>query len=120
MLVFVYGTLKKDCCNHHIIERSTEFKFPAETTTMYPMYKSSSYFPYLENQKGYGNIIQGEVYEVSDEFLIKMDIFEGVPTLYKRGKIEVQFENIVVQCICYFKAEDTLLVDIELINEWRE
>lgn len=122
MLVFVYGTLKSDCCNHHILKPMIKRQVPVQVTSIekYPMYKSDSYFPYLENQPGVGEHIVGQVVEVDDSDLPRLDHFEGVPTLYKRGTIKVINGNIEFECLCYFKAQETDVSNKNLIKEWTE
>jgi len=117
MKLFVYGTLKQGCRNNHY--NHSKFLFPCETTVPYPMYKSRWYFPFLEDRPQEGNIIQGELYEVTEEQLIELDRFEDVPDLYTRGVIEVEFENTTVEAICYFKAENTDKTT-DLISDWLE
>jgi gamma-glutamylaminecyclotransferase len=124
MTIFVYGTLKKDCCNHHILKTligELQRPVPVKTVEKYPMYKSESYFPYLEDQKGIGHQVKGEVYEISDNDADVLDRFEGVPTLYKRGTIKVSTGNVKLDCVCYFKAKESFdVINKELINEWIE
>ena len=123
--IFVYGTLKNGMCNNHILQKLTRtndarYMMDCETTKKYPMYKSNQYFPYLENQPGLGLIVQGELWEVSDKAMSKLDAFEGVPDLYKRGLIEVETENLTVTVEVYFKAENTAIENKNCIEEWTE
>lgn len=123
MNVFVYGTLKEGCCNHHILRTLIgDIQKPVRVTTVdeYPMYKSEYYFPYLEDQPGKGKKVVGQIVEVDDDLIYKLDIFEGVPTLYKKGTIKVKNGNIEFDCLCYFKAEETTLTNISFLSEWVE
>jgi len=127
MLVFVYGTLKNGCINNGILKNlSAQFLFPAETIQKYPMYLSEDmmeYFPYLENQPGIGNIIQGEVWDLPHQNIEELDYFEGVPDLYIQGSIKVEFEKNIYDCLCYFKSEKSDPLDVQtkdLIDEWDE
>lgn len=122
-LFFVYGTLKESCCNHEFLEGcSIDEATPVTTTKKYPMYKGDSYFPYLENQPGVGKYVKGELYEINDKFEDKIDSFEGVPDLYKKGKIDVMLQGgtILKDINCYYKAEETDVSDQKLIGEWVE
>jgi gamma-glutamylcyclotransferase (GGCT)/AIG2-like uncharacterized protein YtfP len=47
-------------------------------------------FPHLLEEKEEGSYIKGEVYEVNEEALKFLDIFEGTPTMYKRGYIKLK------------------------------
>lgn len=124
MLVFVYGTLKEGCCNHYVLISKVVHETPVKVTTVdkYPMYKSQQYFPYLEDQKGVGNHIIGELWEVEDYYEKSLDYFEGVPTLYKKGKITVQDEScrIYEDVNVYFRTKETETLHRNLINEWIE
>jgi len=127
MLIFIYGTLKNECINNGILKKlSAQFLFPAETIQKYPMYLSKDmmeYFPYLENQPGIGNIIQGEVWDLPHQNLEELDYFEGVPDLYIKGKIKVEFEKNIYDCVCYFKSHDTddvSLKHMDLIDNWED
>jgi len=120
MLVFTYGTLKKDFSNHHILER-VQAKYLGEVHTVlkYPMFNLNDTFPYLQDNPGIGEIIKGDLFyidEIHEEYL---DSFEGVPELYKSGIIEVIYNNEIVFARCYFKAEEVKL-DLDFISEFRE
>ena len=122
MKLFVYGTLKSGCCNHHILTNVIGNQKPIYgiSTERYPMYKGAQYFPYLEDQIGYGNNIKGEVYEINEKHLPHLDYFEGVPNLYKRGYIDISTDNEIVKCFCYFRAKETDVPFDDLISEWIE
>jgi len=127
MLIFIYGTLKNGCINDGVLKKlGSQFLFPAETIQKYPMYLSKDmmeYFPYLENQPGKGNIIQGEVWDVPHQNIEELDYFEGVPDLYVRDKIKVEFEKNIYDCFCYFKSYNSDNVSLnytDLIDEWED
>ena len=78
--VFVYGSLKKDYGNHSYVEKS-EFIGKAKTLPIFTMI-SYGFFPAcLINGK---TEISGEVYDVTDSILSRMDRLEGVPNHYQR------------------------------------
>jgi len=125
MLVFVYGTLKKNMRNHHVMEKIfAEFVSPAETIEKYPMFDLGNGFPYLQDNPKYGLIIQGELYHINKITEKQLDHFEGVPQLYKKGLIDVEFENMKYENVnCYFIADeltDDDLNDVDLFEEWVE
>jgi gamma-glutamylcyclotransferase (GGCT)/AIG2-like uncharacterized protein YtfP len=96
------------------------------TLEKYPMYKSNQYFPYLENNKGIGKYIKGELFEIDDickaDYLKTLDEFEGVPYLYIKGKIIVKNnKNEEIEAYTYFKKNKSsieILNDKKLMNEW--
>lgn len=123
-IIFVYGTLKKGCCNHHVLEPLIGEQRPVPFTSVekYPMYKDyHQYFPYLENQPGIGERVEGELYEIDEKDEHILDHFEGVPNLYKKGTIKVINGNIEYDANCYFKSDETEdLSKVTMMTEWVE
>lgn len=124
MLVFVYGTLKKGCCNYSILKPLLTDEIPINVKTIkkYPMYKSNnSYFPYLENKPGIGHYIKGHLFEIKDSGVDTLDYFEGVPDLYVNGKIDVTCGKLEYKDIrVYYRADESDLEGRVLIDEWKE
>lgn len=61
MYVFVYGTLKRNCPNHYMIENSdngkAEFICEARTEEVFPLIVTTKYdIPFLLDQTGIGNV----------------------------------------------------------------
>lgn len=59
--VFVYGTLKKNCPNHYVLENNdngkAEFICEARTKELFPLIVSTKYeIPFLLDQTGIGNV----------------------------------------------------------------
>ena len=123
-IVFVYGTLKTGMRNHSVMKRiKGEFQFPAETVRLYPMFDLGNGFPYLQDTKHTGHIIQGEVFKVPGKSMKELDYFEGVPDLYKKGMIEVEFEGNVIEANCYFITDELdrgELEQVKFFSEWLE
>lgn len=114
MYVFVYGTLKKNCPNHYVLESrdngKADFVCEARTEDLFPLVLKTKYdIPFLLDQTGIGNVkidcnsstsaplamlilffnsclqhVLGEVYSVDEKMLAKLDKFEGNPTIYRR------------------------------------
>lgn len=106
MKVFVYGSLKRGFHNQHMLEKA-EFLGNATTVEKFPMFEvEKQEYPYLldifhcdaEN-------VEGEVFEVSDSLLKRLDFFEGVPEYYFRKLIQVELEGLVVDAYVYFFKE---------------
>ena len=74
--VFVYGTLKRGGCNHHWIS-AQRFVGEAETEAVYRMYDAGG-FPALVADEKRGVSIQGELWDVDENGLAKLDVLEGV------------------------------------------
>lgn len=85
-LLFVYGTLKSGCSNHHHLA-GQEFVGPARTPPGFRLYDLGGY-PALAPFTGDRDGVVGEVWRVEPEALRKLDLFEGVHEgLYKREPI---------------------------------
>jgi len=84
MKVFVYGTLKKGRGNHHLLSQS-KFLGTAETLPQYTMVSLGAFPGVIENGI---TQIQGEIYEVNAEQLVRLDRLEGHPNFYRRDEIE--------------------------------
>lgn len=121
MLIFAYGTLKRGCKNSSVLEGlSGTFINIAETVLPYPMFDLGDGFPYLQEELGEGKSITGEVWEVPDKELYQLDRFEGVPTLYRQGNIDVYLNGETENVLCYFKAKDIPIHNLELMDNWIE
>ena len=93
MYLFVYGTLMKGFHNHYLIEN---FPFLGEYETVETFHligAKSKAFPYLTSYKMSDNIpftrVKGEIYNVSNEVIQRLDNLEGHPVVYIRRVIEV-------------------------------
>jgi gamma-glutamylcyclotransferase (GGCT)/AIG2-like uncharacterized protein YtfP len=81
--VFTYGTLLRGEPNHRLLATS---KFIGEATTKaeYTMVDCGYYPAILEGGK---TAVKGEVFEVDERTLERLDYLEGVPSLYIRKTI---------------------------------
>ncbi len=94
--IFTYGTLKKGCCRNYVLKEQ-EFIAEAITKPVYKIYTGGSY-PCLVEDKENGIAIQGEVYRVDEATMKRLDMIEGVPTLYKRHNVKLDNfpeENVI-------------------------
>lgn len=120
-LIFIYGTLKKGESNHSHMKGS-KYIGNAKSVKKYIMhpYRNSD-FPCLFNESGKYNI-EGELYKVSDEKMVQLDYFEGVPNLFDKEKIDVidEFKNIIKANVYFCKLErKDLNVKIEKeLSKW--
>lgn len=82
--VFVYGTLKSEFGNHHVMQRAGgTFVKSITIGPGYTMYHLGGFPAVVEVGNGF---ITGDVYEVED--LDPLDILEGVPVFYYRKWLE--------------------------------
>jgi len=88
-LVFVYGTLKRDFGNHHLLNGS-KFIGKALTKEKYALYVSGIPFV-IENEPV--SQIAGEVYKVDEKTLVRLDRLEGHPGWYCRKIVDVSVDG---------------------------
>jgi len=123
MLVYIYGTLKRNKSNHHILS-SVDAKYICDVITIerYPMFILNQPFPYLQNDVGFGGNVIGELWEISESAVRELDRFEGSPDLYYRGKIDVEnHEKVFLDVSVYFKTKKVVLETIkesQFMVEW--
>ena len=86
-VLFVYGTLKRGHGAHHLLA-GQHFLGPAVTAPRYRLVDLGPY-PGLVHADADGLAVEGELWEVTEEKLTELDIFEGCPALYRRGAVEV-------------------------------
>lgn len=91
-LVFVYGTLKQGFRNAHV---NTGVRVPGEfiSEQRYPLYViGPHHLPWLVDKAGQGERVIGQLYEVDDAGLVRMDALERItePDWYRRGEICVR------------------------------
>ena len=94
-LVFVYGTLKKGYYNNYFLENQTFIK-EAISEPKYLLYDNGSYPCLLIADKD-GFAVKGEIWEVDDPCLHRLDMLEGTAgprPLYKRGTVDIQDDSI--------------------------
>jgi gamma-glutamylcyclotransferase (GGCT)/AIG2-like uncharacterized protein YtfP len=66
-------------------------------------------------------VVYGEVYEVTDETLKRLDLIEGVPNLFMRANIKVRprgSDDDYMQVLTYRFNNVSALWDYDRTNEW--
>lgn len=81
-LVFVYGTLKDGYCNHRLLKDCSYVPAIAMKVDLYAGHD----YPFAKKGDG---IVFGELYEVDDNIIKKIDMLEGHPNYYRRELIDV-------------------------------
>lgn len=101
-VVFVYGTLKKHDCRSYLMDGSI-FLGGAVTDAKYQLYNLGSYPGLVETDFSAGVSVQGELYAVTDECLLRLDQEEGVADgLYERRKVQLLPPHAEVATEAYF------------------
>ena len=87
--MFVYGTLKRGHARNHVLANQI-FIAQATTTADYRMYDLGSYPGLKEVDPGSGVEVQGEIYQVDQACLRRLDQIEAVDQgLYERREIRL-------------------------------
>jgi len=106
--IFVYGTLKRGERSNGILI-GQQFLGPAQTEPRYRLYDCGRH-PALVHDSDNGVAVQGEVWQVSEETLQKLDEYEGVPDYFSRRPILLQGWNSPVEAY-FFNGDVTGLKD---------
>ena len=83
-LVFVYGSLKKDRGNDHLLDTSEYVMNVSTLESRFTMVDWGSYPAVCLRGK---TQIRGELYSVSAEVFESLDRLEGYPSFYDRSKV---------------------------------
>lgn len=106
-LVFVYGTLRQNHSNHHLM-RDAYFYGIGRTCDKYTMYIKAGY-PFVTSIEA-SYPITGELYAVDDDTLVVLDKIEGHPRYYTRRAITVNVEGVEYDAWMYFRDPQGKLV----------
>ena len=117
-LLFVYGTLKRGCCNHAQMEGQV-FVGPARTVPCYRLHDMGG-FPGIAPAPDASEGVLGEVWSVDGEALRRLDAFEGVREgLYRRAPLSLQ-EPFAQQVVEAYLPLTPITHRAAVGAEWRE
>jgi gamma-glutamylcyclotransferase (GGCT)/AIG2-like uncharacterized protein YtfP len=102
----VYGTLKGGYGNHYLLQDS-EFVGYGKTIGKYRMCIPSGIPFVIRGEHIEGNHIDVEVYNVSDDDVLSVDMLEGHPTWYKRERIPIKLDSGVVKMCWLYLSDET-------------
>ena len=118
MIIFVYGSLKKDKKLHNYL-KTAKFLGKALTCDKYPMViAKSGWYPYLIDKRGIGFNIKGEVYKISPKLMKVLDKVEEVPFYYYRKQIPVCLNGKTIKAWVYFVKKTPKFNKKDLIDEF--
>lgn len=116
--IFVYGTLKRGCCNHHYLHEQ-DFVCEARTESLYRLYNLGGY-PGMVRDKEAGLSVTGEIWDVNEEALERLDELEGLAAgEYRRVLIPLQAPHHEWQVQGYEYLRDVTAVP-EIGGCWTE
>jgi len=106
--IFIYGTLKMGHRAHGFLEEHNAV-FLEETTThpCYHLYRLGWFPGMVIDEELYGGV-QGELYEVTEDCLARLDMYEGHPHLFRREEIELEDGS---KAISYLYMKETGAAD---------
>jgi len=115
--LFVYGTLKSNKWNNHILE-GAKFIGKARTLDAYPMVVDG--LPYLLDAQGQGLNVIGECYAIYQQAMwTRLDMLEGHPNWYRRQVIDITVANRGITAWAYFLLNpDPRLLKLECQAEF--
>lgn len=118
--IFVYGTLMNGFSNHFYLNNA---RFVGKGFTSKKYHMTASMIPFVSSRESSNsNYIFGEVYEVDEVDLRKVDQLEGHPHWYERKEIDVRLDDgSVMKCWMYFNEDQSGHTEIESGNYylWR-
>jgi len=124
--IFVYGTLKTNLHNNYILKNeangSSQFDGKGVTSKQYPLVVATKYgIPFMLDAEGKGHHVLGEIYDVDDKMLGKLDELEANGVLYVRTPIDVvASSDTTVQCETYLlKSFVNSLLDLPFLKEYK-
>lgn len=89
--LFVYGSLKRNESAHSFLEHyGASFVKEAFTKSKYHLYQISWFPGMVIDELMAGKGVYGEVFEVSDACLERLDQYEGSPDLFRRETITLE------------------------------
>ena len=88
--VAVYGTLKSGYHNNHLL-LDADLVGTGKLQDRYPLEVDG--LPYLYPEKGVGEFVDVEVYDVDDNLLARLDRLEGHPNWYKRERVLIDLDD---------------------------
>lgn len=89
--VFCYGTLKRGIHNHHLLE-TAQYLGNAYTVDTFRMFHVGFPIIFFDNHPD-AKPVYGEVYDVDDETLKRLDNLESEGSMYLRKEINVVLEH---------------------------
>lgn len=118
--IFVYGTLLSGQYNNHRYLQNDESKLMGDArTTAFEMYSLGAYPACIESEFDANEII-GEIWEVSDLVLEKLDRLEGYPRFYNRKKIETTMGESWIYYMSREDMENKLFKEFIPSGSWLE
>lgn len=106
-MLFVYGTLKRGHCRSSLLS-SQKFISNIKTESNYKIFNCGGFPGLVSNQEG---CVEGELWEVSEDYIEYLDHVEGSPYLYKLEPVKVSSVVPVDNVFSYFWQKSIVGLD---------
>lgn len=117
--IFVYGSLRKNMVNHHVLETfgATYVGFFTTLESYYMVGLKSGAYPYVLETRVHDSLVQGvvygEVYNLDEKGIAYLDKLEGVPCQYVREKVWVKKnEGCILEVYMYILRNEVMIDSI--------
>ena len=116
--IFTYGTLLRNCGNDHLLVGSKLLEANAITPPTLTMLNLGSFPGIVEDGT---TAVKGELYEVDEDTLARLDRLEGHPGFYERKPIAITTAEGEVAAEAYFLPKSYLQrCKVIESGSWRE
>lgn len=112
--VFVYGTLMQDEGNHRLL-RTSKFVQPDHAFGFTLLHMGG--FPAVVPCADSAREVTGEVFQVADAALARLDCLEGVPTLYTRETVTL---GSGIEAFIYVLTHRSAKLPVIESGDWRK
>jgi gamma-glutamylcyclotransferase (GGCT)/AIG2-like uncharacterized protein YtfP len=109
--VFVYGTLRQGHANHRVLVEldasrvgSSSPAVTARARTLVDLGPYPALLPEDATRDAERGVVEGEIYEIAEEALEALDVFEGCPDLYTRESIVLEHDGASIEAWTYVLA----------------
>ena len=104
MKLFIYGTIKRGQCRADVM-REQKFLGNVKLVPMYKMFNLGQFPALVEvSVENNGTMIEGELWEVDEDCVRRLDMIEGAPSFYRRQEVKVagqEAEALYVESYLY-------------------
>ena len=113
--IFVYGSLRAGLPLNDALSNSS-FIQTVKSESKYTMYDLGA-FPCI--RKNGETSIVGDLYSVDDDTLARLDMIEGIPTLYQRDFIDIKgWDNPDTEIYAYFFSNEVYATPTVESGDW--
>ncbi len=117
-LIFVYGTLKKGCKAHYLLNKE-KFLGKGFTLRKFGLVSFDTFPAIVEGIHPSFHIV-GEVYLITPTTLKKLDEYENCPSFYVRKKEKILLDDKILNCYVYILNKENVKRDYKILTSKEE